>query len=450
MKKATISTVEITNVRGIDYLEFPVASLTLFTGGNAEGKSSALDAFRALFDGPFSHDPSLIRTGTDKATVLATLSNGTTMLRTMTLKRSTLDIRTVDGGKVRREAEFVKQLATGFAFDPLKFLSLKLKEQAQEFMKVMPIMFQPEELAGITTQVRPINLEALNGIRDGMYEDRAAQNVIAKNLDGSIIELQAAIPADSDENWAAKRDELAGELRDKRTAVADGRSKAQSAIDAGTDVLMEEVGKKIRDIQEQLAADIRVVEIETEKWLTEQTATLQSDIERLTAEHAEAREKAESATMAKALKDQLTKAIDKRGDAVEKSDNFTARMKRLDEVKLEKLKHLPIPGADFTDGELYIDGRPFRQLNGSDQMLVAIQIGKLAGGDLAFMVSDYFTEIDEDRIGELAELLPKAGMQLAAAFRIRGEALTVRPIRTPEDIAALKAAIRESVETIPV
>jgi len=283
-----------------------------------------------------------------------------------------------------------------------------------------------------------------------MYEDRAAQNVIAKNLDGSIIELQAAIPADSDENWAAKRDNLNGQLRDRRSQLKTAESEAEKNLSEQIKDMRRIAREKIGEIEARLSKDIRDAEVESHVFLGEVTRSLQNDIESLTAEHAEAREKAESATMAKALKDQLTKAIDKRGDAVEKSDNFTARMKRLDEVKLEKLKHLPIPGADFTDGELYIDGRPFRQLNGSDQMLVAIQIGKLAGGDLAFMVSDYFTEIDEDRIGELAELLPKAGMQLAAAFRIRGEALTVRPIRTPEDIAALKAAIRESVETIPV
>ncbi|HUX02319.1 MAG TPA: AAA family ATPase, partial [Phycisphaerae bacterium] len=309
MKKATISTVEITNVRGIDYLEFPVASLTLFTGGNAEGKSSALDAFRALFDGPFSHDPSLIRTGTDKATVLATLSNGTTMLRTMTLKRSTLDIRTVDGGKVRREAEFVKQLATGFAFDPLKFLSLKLKEQAQEFMKVMPIMFQPEELAGITAQVQPINLERLNSIRAGMYEDRTKYNVLAKELDGSVADLQKSIPPDSGVDWAGTRDDLGGQLRQKRNELRQAESGAEISLAAATKELERVANDQIRDIREKLAENIQAAAAESNKFLREQTTTLQADLELATTRHATAREKAESATMARALKAQLKKAI---------------------------------------------------------------------------------------------------------------------------------------------
>ena len=443
--KLRLETVSITNVKGIEHLEFPVASLTLFTGGNAEGKSSALDACRSVIDGKFSHDPGLIRHGADKAEVIFTLSNGTAIRRLITQKNSMLTIRTKNGAKVKREAEYVAQLASGFAFDPLKFLAMKPKEQAAELMKVMPIVFQPEELIGITNQIQPISLEALNGIREGMYEDRTKYNVLARELDGSVADLQRSIPPDSGVDWAGTRDNLGGQLRQKRSELEQAESGAKKSLEAATKELERVANDKIRDIREKLANDIQDATAESNKFLRQQTATLQAELEHLTDEHATARQNAEAATMALALRAQLKKAIDKRGDAVQMADDLTARMKRLDAAKLKKLKELPIPGADFKDGELYIDGGPLRHLNDSDRMLVAIQIGKQAVGELGFMVSDYFTEVDEDRIGELAALLPAAGLQLAAAFRIRGEDLKVRPIRTPEDIAELKAAIRESV-----
>ena len=445
MNKVTIDTLEILNVRGIDKLTFPLASLTLFTGGNAEGKSSALDAFRCIFDGKFSHDPSLIRRGEKVATVKAVLSDGTKITRRMTPKKSSLLIRRADDGKVEREAEFVAKLATGFAFDPLAFLAMKKQEQNTEFLRVINPMFQPEELAGITAQVQPIGLERLNSIRAGMYEDRTKENVAAKNLDGEVAGIEKGIPPDSDEDWAAERDRLAGVVASSRQLLINAGNESNTERSNRAGALNAEANQKIQAIKDRLRDDLDALEDELVQALDERTTSLRADLELATTQHATAREKAESATMARALKAQLKKAIDKRGDAVEKAENLTKRIKKLDAVKLEKLKTLPIPGTDFVDGEIYIDGGPLRQLNWSDQVLIAIQLAKLAGGDLGFMVSDYFTEVDEDRIWELAELLPKAGLQLAAAFRIRGEDLKVRPIRTPEDIAELKAAIRESV-----
>jgi DNA repair exonuclease SbcCD ATPase subunit len=69
-----ISKVKITNILGIDELEFQPGQFNAFTGGNGSGKTSALEAIKAALKG--GHDATLLRNGADKGEVVLVLDDG--------------------------------------------------------------------------------------------------------------------------------------------------------------------------------------------------------------------------------------------------------------------------------------------------------------------------------------------------------------------------------------
>lgn len=116
----------------------------------------------------------------DSHSVSILLSNGTSITKRITAKRSELTVCTADGSLVPKPATFVQQLASGFAFDPLAFLEADKKKRAQYLLEAMPITFQPEEVAasGGGHPASVLNIETFEQYRAGVYERRRQANVL--------------------------------------------------------------------------------------------------------------------------------------------------------------------------------------------------------------------------------------------------------------------------------
>src|ERR1017187_4772949 len=99
-----VTEVKISNLRSITDLVLKPGALTLTTGDNGVGKTSVIMAIDAVFSG--GHTPGLIRQGQKRAEVVISLDNGTTIKKTITEKRSALDVTTADGMPVPRAQAF--------------------------------------------------------------------------------------------------------------------------------------------------------------------------------------------------------------------------------------------------------------------------------------------------------------------------------------------------------
>jgi len=208
--------VSIESIKGIEYLEFNAAgSLIEVSGENGAGKSSLLDAIRAVVEG--GHDPSLIRLGAKKGVVKMQLDDGTTIVRTITEKASRTEITTSDG-----------QTSSGAAVvhrGTLRIIQLRSDQSDNRDTEgphgVLAVsdadLFAPKEIeatgASFTVPANgATDLDGLAAIREGAYNTRKALNKSVRDSEGTIAacarECQrrmAPIGRRAGRNWKQRR-----------------------------------------------------------------------------------------------------------------------------------------------------------------------------------------------------------------------------------------------------
>ncbi|MCQ4574556.1 MAG: ATP-binding protein, partial [Candidatus Brocadiales bacterium] len=69
-----VAAIKIHNILGIESLEIKPNSMTFIEGENGAGKTSVLEAIKAIIHG--GHDATLLRNGADKGEIVLVLDNG--------------------------------------------------------------------------------------------------------------------------------------------------------------------------------------------------------------------------------------------------------------------------------------------------------------------------------------------------------------------------------------
>lgn len=431
-----IDSVSIENLKGIERAEFPLGSLTVIKGSNGTGKSSILDAIATVFEG--GHDPTLIRSGADKAHVKLTLSDGTVITKTITPKGSTLNITTADGVKVPKPAAFVERLASGFSFDPIAFLTADKKKRTQFLLEAMPIEFAPAEVAAITgkTPARALDLDGLAQLRAGIYENRRDLNVEAKELEGSIAGFIKSMPTLGTEDWPAKAEALAARKTEIAAQIAtlqaDVKSSLQDAVQAEADkrVAAVNAAKAIYDAAVQaanLGYESAVSELNklASEASAEESAALQAELQTVSADLATAEERRRQQDQSIAMRRQIDTLDAKRLTKVSASDKLSAQLKALDELRKEKLADAAIPGIEVSNGEILVNGITLDNLNKQAQYFTAFQIAALKSGELGFMVVDNLEAIVGDEWEDFQAAAVGSGYQVLGARAVEHTALSL-------------------------
>ena len=107
-----VSRIKISNVLGIESLEFDAGKFNAFTGRNGTGKTSALEAVKAALSG--GHDATLIRKGAEEGEVVLVLDDGSTIQKRIRPEGSDTVLRDANGVKVSAPASKLKALVDGF------------------------------------------------------------------------------------------------------------------------------------------------------------------------------------------------------------------------------------------------------------------------------------------------------------------------------------------------
>ncbi len=119
----------------------------------------------------------------------------------------------------------------------------------------------------------------------------------------------------------------------------------------------------------------------------------------------------EVAALSKHLDEQQERLAEKSTEAKAFDQALTA----MDELKKSKLDHLPIPGLEIRENEVYRNGIPFDQLNHAQRYTLAIEIGSLGLGDLPLIVSDEAESLDANEFEAFCEAIKESGMQVIVA-----------------------------------
>lgn len=435
-----ISQIKISNILGIEHLEFEAGQFNAIVGQNGAGKSSVLEAIKAALQG--GNDATLIRAGAERGEVVLVLDNGGTISARVNPSGTTRAVKGADGKASARPVDALRQLVDLTSVNPVTFLAAKPADRARVLLESMPIEADAERLekiSGITVEARAGEhaLMTIETVRRQVYDHRTGTNRAVREKDNTINQLRAAMPpapdgVEGDEESIAKQVRAADEAKQGELARIEhklGRIRIKSEHTKAA--LRAEAQAKIDAINAQLALDN---EAETQK-LAEIERAAATQRERTIAQHA-----AETAPLNAALT-----AIRQNRDAAGRraatqatikqlevelanlqadTERQSAALEAIDAYRSSLLSDLPIPGLEVRDGEIFRDGVPFDRLNTAQRVSIAVEIAKLRAGRLGVCCVDGLELMDTKTWEAFRAAALASDLQLFVT-RVGDDALTI-------------------------
>jgi DNA repair ATPase RecN len=426
-----VATTVIDNCGGLKHLEIDHTSPVIYvTGENGSGKTSLLQAYELVFDG--GNRPDWIGPYGDKATILLTLSDGTTIKRVQGKTGAQYTIINGDGQKIERPAEYVKKLVSGTALKPAELLRAKKEERIEILQSILQLEFTKAELDKAcgrdTFAKKPVyTLDEFDAFVEGTREKRKEANSKQDTLGSSLRTLKADLPeGDGDgKDWATEVRRLQTAIQTNSNDLTALSQKAYKQLQQAIDDRKAELAKAIAALQEEAEADITGYRNEMSQVLAGHEAPLKSERDKLNQDLAVAQQN-ERNTAALAAKRQTIAKIDKDyRDAVQEHSFLDDAVKGLEKLRLEKMNASPIKGVEIKGKDIYLDGLNIdTQVNQASKILVACQIMARVNRGMNFFILEG-AELDDDTADMLAESCKEKGFQLVLAAPKAGKPLTV-------------------------
>lgn len=420
----TIATIEITDIKAIKHLVFRPGSLTLISGRNGTGKTTVLDALLSVFDG--GHDPGLIRRGSKKGTVRIELDNGSVIVKTITNKTSSLEITDDEGRVVTSPKAWVDRLAIVLSVDPGRLLNPTIKQRdiAKELAQVIDIVFSRLDIAAaIGKTLRSIwaaladevGLIALEKVRKDVYDRRTGANKDQRDAAGACERLMKSLPDDDQKDWGAKLTTLQVDQRSIEVQIGDAKRLAIKRHADETGTIVADIDLRIEKLRIEKQAQLAIANQKREQALADIDAASEPERLRVTAELAIAQERFGQSQKAQGVRDLIEENRTKAREAAILSDHLSSAINALDELKLSKLKNLPIEGLTFEVDQFLVDATPWEHVNTARKIDVVLQIAALRRKELPFMVLDDAEHLDAEGLEALRLGAVAMGFQVIAA-----------------------------------
>lgn len=412
-----ISHVRISNILGIDELEFSPEGFTEITGPNGTGKTSVLEAIKAAVQG--GHDATLLRNGADKGEVVLVLDDETEIRKRVTPNSSPLTVVGQDGKKAARPTEALKALTDMLSVNPVDFLRAPKKDRVRVLLETLPLEADTEKLTELSgVQVNAMAgthaLVVIEAVRKQVYDDRTGTNRAVKEKDATINQLRLAMP-DAPAGVDGNEDEILAQLEEARntkeaelqridTKLTGIRADKQAEIDA----IKAEAQAKIDAIRANMADIESKASIQRERTIEKFNSAAQPLNASLAAIKAN--------RGAAAKREQALATVAKMESELEElnadAKRQTKAIEDIDAYKAELLKGLPIPGLEVIDGELYRNGVVFDRLNTAQQVEIAVEIAKLRACDLKVACVDGIECLDAATFEAFRSSAINSGLQL--------------------------------------
>jgi DNA repair exonuclease SbcCD ATPase subunit len=422
----------------------PNGNLVEITGKNGQGKTSVLDAIWWAITGTGSVQSKPIRNGEQRATIKLDLGE-IIVTRTFTRKDETdyttaLSVRGADGSSFKSPQSVLDGLAGALAYDPLAFARAKSKDQFDQLRQFVP----------------GIDFEKVDGQNRGDYERRTEANRMAREARAAANMI--SIPPDTPEqpiDEAALTTELkaAGTLNadvERRTLlraqaakdVEAHRERARAIIDSIDGAIAEidvRFDSHVRGLKEQIAAlqqQVQEAADQREKDRGELRAKRTSEAAAATAHATDLEDRLIAAEPlpdiidVDAIENRLTEARQKNANVerarqrtvhLQTAERYEAESKALtesiearNEAKRQAVAaaKMPVPGLDFGDGVVLLNGVPFDQASDAERLRASVAIAMAANPKLRVIRIRDGSLLDEDAMKLLAEMADANDMQV--------------------------------------
>jgi hypothetical protein len=458
-----IARLKIENIKGIGSpaIEFRPGTLTLIRGGNGTGKSSIKDAVLSIFEG--GCDPSWLHgwsqnpakkgsiemdVADDQGEVIAQI------VKTVTLKKdgggvsASLEIIDSNGVPIPAPKDFVEKLGQSWAVDPSAILNIDATTSAgrktlmERLLAIMPVEFGPHELADAIDGIQipgfnpaaKATLADLDKIRKYVEEMRKKVGVEARDAEGAYKDLSRTLPTKDEmaEDWAAREAELRADESALQSRIRSEREGIQKEAQAERGKISEQAAKEEREAREVLQRALQAISganasamsdvASSEQAAYDQvTADTNTELNRISAELATAREKASQQERAKGAAETVTKMQNRWSEKADVYDRLTASIGKLDKAKKSKLENLPVEGLDFEGDKTLINGVEWPHVNTAKKYETCMQISALLAGELPFQVWDDVEHFTPENRQAVIDAAVAGGFQVIAAIAESGE-----------------------------
>ena len=391
----------------------PKGRITQITGKNGQGKTSGV---RALFDalrGKRSQPEMPVRKGAERARIWAGLGEEKIdlHLRLTVLPNGsrTLSLETDKGVEVKRPQDVLDKLMQDMPGDPLEFMKMPAKQQAEILRGLVKV---------------DVDFDELNAANARDYEDRTEINKQIRRLEAETqsMVVQDGLPTEKlDESEirakmaaATETNALARDLdRAKQDAYVELSSTRQK-IAAKNDAIkrskadLEEAEKAVRAARATLGRlgkereDLVRAEAEAEQKHAAAPAgqlidvsALSAELDRIQVTNREIDRAAKAAGLRKDLDAERAKAM-----------RLTRAMEEREEQKrtaMAKAK-MPVDGMTFDENAVLFKGIPLAQLGEAEQLRVCCQVFMSGKSELRILPIWHGEALDEDNLKTLEAL----------------------------------------------
>lgn len=439
-----------------DFFELTPKDITIASGGNGTGKTSLLEAVKAVFGG--ANDATLVRRGADAGEAVLVFDDGATLRRRFRADggRGDLKATTRELGNVSKAQAFADSLVDPLALDPSVFLAAAPKERVKLLLQTIPMEVRPGQLAealgeSVATPEllkrawRPGEhaLVAIDALARELYDERTGVNRSAGDKAKTVQELDASgATADLGTDWTERALLVEHDLKAAEEAGAEERRKAEDeerkrieSIRAIRDDARRAAGAAYEAaVRVAAAARDRATEdadaafIEEEKKLhahygaaREQALTSRAPaIAALQANLQDARTRAEQAAKARGVAETVDRLRGEAEALQARSAALTAALDGLEGLKARLCEKLPVTGLRLVDGDLQLDGVAFDRVNTAERVRIAAELALLRLGKLRLVVADGLEALEPEARAALIARFEAADVQFLGSEVTQG------------------------------
>jgi energy-coupling factor transporter ATP-binding protein EcfA2 len=429
-----IAHVRLKNVLGIDELEFDAGRFVTISGPNGSGKTSILEAIKAVVAG--GNDATLLRHGEEAGEIVLVLDDQTTIRRRLGKTQSVTVEK--DGVRYAKPQETINTLRDMVSVNPVAFLEeTDPKKRVDMLLAALPAKADPERIRSLVGQADfaidgESAIEQITAAYKTIFSERRATNVAIREKEGSINQLAQTLPAEAEAAAGQSEADLEAQLKE----IDDAQEAEMQRIDDKLGTLKATHDTEVEAMRQQIAElQAKIAEKAASFAETQRRADGQRSIS--SGRWRESRQPfVDALNLARTNRDALMRAETTKANMrtlrVEAdrlqgdSERMTKTLEGLQAYKAELLAAIPIPGLQIEDGQLLREGLPFERLNEAQRVEIAFEVAAMRAGRLRIVCVDGIERMDDAHLAAFKARAQEVELQcFVTMVSPDGEALTI-------------------------
>jgi len=434
-----VKSIKIKNFMGIQDLEIKPGNITVIEGANGSGKTSALEAVKAVLKS--GYDASLIRKGTEQAEIVLVLDDGVQVKKTITEEGGSIKAEHPLRGKLSSPAGYLQDLVDSLSINPVEFLTCPKKQRTDYLLQSIPLTVTPEqireavgEFAGTKTWSGHA-FEVLEMLKDKIFDQRTGVNRALKEKQASLEQLERSLPDKNEPtDWDAEIVKIESRIEEIRkegnVKLLAAKDSATTEKESATKRLTERQADAERAMNEKIEtarAEFQKIkdEIQGDTSAIEASITERKDaafqaikdvyapqVEKLNQDKAASQERAKESTRHANTREIVQKFADEVKVLDNESEKLSSSLEKLATLKSDVMKNLPIKGLEVKDGAIFLDGVDFERLNSAKKIDIALQLAQLRTKDLGLICVDGLELLDAEHFAAMEAAVKDKNLQL--------------------------------------